>query len=404
MSEERRSTLNAVLATVLVVSALAGVPATTSAGPATAATPELGIDPDDVLMRIDVGPDGSAAWTIEYRVRLNDENATRAFESIQSDIEENETRFTASFAERMGAAADRAENATGREMEVGNVSVSTSRQQLPREYGVVAYRFTWEGFAARSGDELRIGDALAGLFLDRQTTLLIGWPAEYRPTSVAPTPEERRESAALWSGPTDFGRDEPSVVVTSAPATPEQTATPAPTGTSTPTPGAGIFDSSWLLGLVAIVAIGAVGAVGVAVLRRRDAESAAESPTEATASDDGSGGEGGGSTDEGRPATTESDPEPDPEPPEELLSNEERVLRLVRERGGRMKQQEVAGALDWTDAKTSQVVRSMRDEGQLDAFRLGRENVLTLPDVDPADGGDDGEGADDEADADDGPR
>ena len=45
-----------------------------------------------------------------------------------------------------------------------------------------------------------------------------------------------------------------------------------------------------------------------------------------------------------------------------------------------MKQQEVAQTLDWTDAKTSQVVRKMREEGDLDAFRLGRENVLVLPD------------------------
>jgi hypothetical protein len=44
-----------------------------------------------------------------------------------------------------------------------------------------------------------------------------------------------------------------------------------------------------------------------------------------------------------------------------------------------MKQQEVAGTLEWTDAKTSQVVRTMREEGDLDAFRLGRENVLVLP-------------------------
>jgi hypothetical protein len=47
-----------------------------------------------------------------------------------------------------------------------------------------------------------------------------------------------------------------------------------------------------------------------------------------------------------------------------------------------MKQQEVAESLDWTDAKTSQVVTSMRDEGSLESFRLGRENVLVLPERD----------------------
>jgi len=47
-----------------------------------------------------------------------------------------------------------------------------------------------------------------------------------------------------------------------------------------------------------------------------------------------------------------------------------------------MKQKEVADRLDWTAAKTSQVVSDLRDDGKVEAFRLGRENVLTLPDVD----------------------
>jgi uncharacterized membrane protein len=45
-----------------------------------------------------------------------------------------------------------------------------------------------------------------------------------------------------------------------------------------------------------------------------------------------------------------------------------------------MKQQDVVSELGWTEAKTSQVVGSLRDEGKLESFRLGRENVLTLPD------------------------
>jgi uncharacterized membrane protein len=63
----------------------------------------------------------------------------------------------------------------------------------------------------------------------------------------------------------------------------------------------------------------------------------------------------------------------------ELLSNEERVLRLIEREGGRMKQQAVAERLGWTDAKTSQVTTKLREEGSLEGFRLGRENVLSLP-------------------------
>jgi hypothetical protein len=52
---------------------------------------------------------------------------------------------------------------------------------------------------------------------------------------------------------------------------------------------------------------------------------------------------------------------------------------------GRMKQQQVAERLDWTAAKTSQVISGLREDDELVTFRIGRENVVTLPDVDLAD-------------------
>jgi hypothetical protein len=85
-------------------------------------------------------------------------------------------------------------------------------------------------------------------------------------------------------------------------------------------------------------------------------------------------------------ASGESGGESGDSPPvdSDLLSNGEQVLRLVESEGGRMKQKRVAEELDWTAAKTSQVVTGLRDEGDLDGFRLGRENVLSLPEYDPA--------------------
>jgi uncharacterized membrane protein len=61
-----------------------------------------------------------------------------------------------------------------------------------------------------------------------------------------------------------------------------------------------------------------------------------------------------------------------------------------------VKQQEIVEAFDWTEARTSQIVRDLRDDGELDGFRLGRENVLKLPDEDeaaPNTGDEDGSGS-----------
>jgi hypothetical protein len=47
-----------------------------------------------------------------------------------------------------------------------------------------------------------------------------------------------------------------------------------------------------------------------------------------------------------------------------------------------MKQKAVAEQLGWTDAKTSQVTKKLRENDELEGFRLGRENVLSLPEDD----------------------
>jgi uncharacterized membrane protein len=242
---------------------------------------------------------------------------------------------------------------------VRNVTVTTSRQRIPEEYGIVTYRFRWDGFAASSGEELRVGDAIAGLFLDDSTTIVISWPEAYRVASVQPDPDDRQPGSATWNGPEDFTAEEPSVVLTTAPGgTPTDAA-----GTTTSPDGASDGSLGLAVGVALTLLVG--GAVVLFYARREPASPAADgdaAPATETDADDGDASES--------------------EPPDELLSNEERVLRLLRERGGRMKQQEVAQALDWTDAKTSQVVRKMRDEGELEAFRLGRENVLRLPEED----------------------
>jgi len=72
-------------------------------------------------------------------------------------------------------------------------------------------------------------------------------------------------------------------------------------------------------------------------------------------------------------------------PPEEaiaddpLLSDEERVLRLLEREGGRMKQVDIVEATDWSNAKVSQLLSEMDDEGRIDKLRIGRENLISLP-------------------------
>lgn len=322
------------------------------------------VDPDRVVMRADVEADGSATWVVEYRIRLDDENVTAAFESLRDDIRANRSAYADQFASRMGGTVTAASNATGREMRLTNVSVTGETRQLPQSYGVVSYRFEWVGFAQVDGDRLIVGDALAGLFLDSESRLFVSWPEGYEASSVEPGGYEEREGTVVWTGPVDFGPDQPRIVLRPAGGPP-----------------------------VAAFAVGALLLVGIAVAgwtyRRRRAD-------DGTRAAPASGADAGDEAGDGSAAA-----EPDG-PPEDLLSPEERVLRLVRERGGRVKQQAVVEEFDWTAARTSQVVGSLREDGRIETFRLGRENVLTLPDTGVVVDDGDAEDGDEEGDGDDG--
>lgn len=306
------------------------------------------VNPDTVLLTADVTADGTATWEIEYLVLLDDRNASDAFDDLAREIEANSSTYASRFEERMGRTVADAENRTGREMALRNVSVATERQDLGQEYGVVRYRFTWVGFAAANETAIEVGDALGGFYLDGQTQLTISWPAEYRLASVSPEPTERRDRAVVWNGRLEFGERGPQLVLT------EQPPRDASSG-------------ALPLVLAALFGVGLLAGVGWIARRRGLLGTGGPGTGDAPGDDDAAGTTAAGDGDD---------------PPAELLSNEERVLRLLETEGGRIKQKEVAERLDWTAAKTSQVVKGLREDDELDVFRLGRENVLTLPDED----------------------
>ena len=74
---------------------------------------------------------------------------------------------------------------------------------------------------------------------------------------------------------------------------------------------------------------------------------------------------------------------PDGSEPTRLLSDEERVLRLLSANDGRMKQAAIVSETDWSNAKVSQLLSEMAEHDQIEKLRIGRENLISLPDRSP---------------------
>lgn len=314
------------------------------------------IDADSVLLRADIRETGDATWSLQYRLRLDDDETKQAFEELEAELDEDPSTYLDSFEERLTETVRTAEAATDREMSADGFAVSTRTESQPQaEYGVVTFEFEWSGFAAVDDEEIRAGDAIDQLFLEDEQRLQMSWPDSYELESTTPEPAVRDQQRVVWRGPIDFDAGQPRIVLSPV-------------------------DERSSLWIAAGLGLAVVGLGAVAYWWHRREKQPEESSPPVGAGQEGGGGPdeptASGTTDSTEPAETSSDTPP------ELLSNEERILQLLQENGGRMKQKAVAEELDWSAAKTSQVVSDLRDAEEVESFRLGRENILTLPDVD----------------------
>ena len=328
------------------------------------AAPDIDIDADDIRMEAKIRENGSAEMVIDYGMRLDTNASETAFEDLRAEIESDPGAYLDPFKERMNRTVNAAETATDRAMDVDRFRITTERvSQLQAEFGHVRFRFEWTGFASTGDGTITAGDAVDSLFLDDSERLVFQWPNGYGVESSNPTPQRTGNGSAVWRGPIDFESGQPRLEFSTSAAGGDDS---SDTGGETDGSDSGTSDgvdsqADGGDGLAVVPGVGVLGLLLVAggvvavYVLWNDTDSLTDVSGETAAA---------GS------------------PPDELLSNEERVLQLLRENGGRMKQKQVAEQLDWTAAKTSQVVGDLREDDKVDVFRLGRENVLTLPDVD----------------------
>ncbi|WP_075936685.1 DUF7345 domain-containing protein [Halosegnis longus] len=313
-------------------------------------------DADNTVTRIAVQADGDAEWTVTVRTRLETDEERRAYEEFQSRFRENTSEYVSPFRTRIEGVVASGANATGREMRAQNVTAATDIRQLPRRWGVVTYSFTWTQFAATDGESLAVGDVFAGgFFIGENDTLVVTTPPEYTLASVEPTPDSRDDETVRWRGQRDFADSRPALRFDPVPG---GTTAPADTSDGPPlTPLAGLF-------ALAVAALG----VGVYLYYGRD-ETAGGEPSGAEQQNSESTLNGGPDQASGAAAAA-SDP---------TLTDGERVEQLLADNDGRLKQADIAEAFGWSASKTSRVVSQLSDEDRVEKLRIGRENVVSLP-------------------------
>ncbi len=268
---------------------------------------------------------GNANWSIGVHFPIS-ENQTDEFQSLNPkylDIfEQLETD--------MKALMNSIENETNREMSVHSFERTIEIDRSNEEsIGIARLNFKWENFGKVKDSTLSIGDAFIGGFtLGENETLIIHHP-EFEVENISPEPTYSRQEQIGWRGPYSF--NETANIVFSS----EKTATGPPV-------------SNFILPIF-VVLIALASFIGGIYASRRINEKRKKDKK-----------------------VIEGNSE------KELLTDEDRVIQLLKGNGGKMKQSKIVKETEWSKSKVSTLLSGMEEEEKIKKLRLGRENIIEL--------------------------
>jgi hypothetical protein len=199
----------------------------------------------------------------------------------------------------------------------------------------VFYSFTWKGFA-KPGDQIAIGDAFAGgMYLAKDHTLIIRYPAGYTVGLAEPAPDQVRDGL-IWYGQRSFGAGEPRLVFKRSG-----------------------FPYVQVL-VVSVCVLIVIAGVFFVVRKRRIEETNAPVQTD-------------------KPIDTD---EPDsaevPLSDAELLSLEEKIVQLLKTSNGEQYQSEIVKNLGLPKSTVSATLNDLHKRGIIQKIKKGRENLIRL--------------------------
>ena len=280
---------------------------------------------------ITVQEDGTAGWQLEYRTPLAGDEDLRAFDNYTRDLP---TVYLPQVRDLMERSAAQASVATARPMAVSNVTGNAIVQTSPTgNYGVVIYSFAWSGFAQPDGS-ITIGDAFAGgLYLAKDSTLIIRYPSGWTVMSAEPAPDLQRDGL-VWYGLRSFDSGEPRVVL-----------------------GRPAFPFVLVIAGVLLIAALLAGFMVYYRTRRTTPLETVENPPE---------------------EAEQEGPAASPLSETEEAGLEERILNLLAAGGGEQYQSEIVKTLGLPKSTISSALNNLHKKGTIQKVRKGRENLIRL--------------------------
>ncbi len=270
---------------------------------------------------------------VEYKVQINGDNSadwtiTRV-SSISTSVD------VIDFQERVAMLVDAVANETRREMAVDEDSLQmTDEISWETQSRKTVFAFAWQNFSISEDGRLMFGDVFRGADFFGQLygdgALQINYPSTYVVVSVSPRPDERDDAVQMlkWLGTEYFINGEPEVILDNSQS------------------AGGDWWQQYRVVAGLAVAVAAF-IVGIYILRHR--KSKAIAPKKAALAG---------------AALVESD--------------EEKIIKLVRSSGGKMRQSAITEQCRFSKAKTSQLLAALEHKRVITRYKRGRDKIVTL--------------------------
>ncbi|ELY64495.1 helix-turn-helix transcriptional regulator [Natrinema versiforme] len=343
---------------------------------------------DNRTFDITIYENGSATWTFRYeRHFANADNETAAeanFETFIERFEANETGLYEQFINRSQLLTEAGAAETDREMTATDFRRSARIEEWPSKRGVVEMSFTWTGFAAVNEETVVAGDVFQDLYLPSGQAIVYEAGGDLTFRAIEPNGEYAGDSlesanSVQWNGQNQFVDGRPRAVF-------DRPGGVAATNSGSDDPTAAMTGSDIVWYLTGGLLVAGIGVAAVVWYRRygpgsddtADTGGAATHPAESDRSP---------AADTGTPPPN-ADATPDsgdaaPLTDDALMTDEDRVVKLIRENGGRMKQVNIVDETGWSKSKVSMLLSDMEDDGTISKLRVGRENIISLEGFEP---------------------
>lgn len=267
----------------------------------------------------------------EYRVQIRSDGsavfAINQFSSANATVETFDV-----FQQKVFNLVDSAAAITHREMAVDENSLQVNTT-ISSESKTTEYTFVWQNFSIVQdgkisfGDVFQVNNFFGQLYGD--AALQLTYPFDFSVKSVTPAPYERQDSADLlrWSRTQDLVTNKVSVVLTST------------------SQNIGNGNDGQLYTIIVVVsAVGVtLSLLGFYTSKRRKNNAVSTTLAESL-----------------------------------ILSEEDKVLNLLKSVGGSIRQSEITEQCRFSKAKTSQLLTTLEKSGSITRYKSGRDKIVTL--------------------------